>query len=105
MSFVKDFFNTLYQNLPPLNQTIYNSAFGKQALAHAERDRADVQPQLVNQVVLQQRLEEDSAAVDSYSGPSCCLSLVISWTTSPWRSVELLQSSVWSVVEATYFLA
>ena len=37
------------------------------------------------------------------SGPSCCLSLVISWTTSPERSVELLQLSERRVCEATYF--
>src|SRR5438128_3395507 len=39
------------------------------------------------------------------SGPSCFLSFLISWTTSPWMSVELLQSSFRGVFEATYFFA
>src|SRR2546426_10620291 len=41
-----------------------SGAFGKQALAHAERDREYFQPQLVNQVVLQKSLDQVTAAVD-----------------------------------------
>src|SRR5258706_15293173 len=41
-----------------------SSAFGKQALAHAQRDREYFQPQLVHQVVLQKSLDQVTAAVD-----------------------------------------
>jgi hypothetical protein len=40
-----------------------SGAFGKQALAPAQRDREYLQPQLVHQVVLQKRLDEITATV------------------------------------------
>lgn len=51
-------------------------AFGKQVLAPAQRDREDLQPQFVHQIVCEQRLDEGPAAVDLKFRPLLPLELV-----------------------------
>jgi hypothetical protein len=76
------------------------AGLAEQALADLEGDREDLQPQLVDQVVLDQRAYELTAMTMSPS--MCCFSAETSLSTSPLRTVELFQAGLASVADATY---
>ena len=96
--------------MPSLNVCVSasaGSAWGRvaeEALAGADDDRVDQQPELVDEVGLEQRLRELRAAVhDDVAARTRSLSLVTSATTSPRSTVVLFHSGLSSVEETTYF--
>ncbi|RYO96123.1 hypothetical protein DL764_007527 [Monosporascus ibericus] len=64
----------------------------EEALAGTDQDGADHQPQLVDEAVLYQRAEELEAGVDDDVLFASCFSVETSFTTWPFRAVELFQS-------------
>jgi hypothetical protein len=75
----------------------------EEALAHSEDDQKDDQPQLVDQVVLDERAPELIAGKDDDSRSSVCFSFDTSLTTSALRIVELFQLGCSRVEDTTYF--
>src|SRR5262249_18294045 len=78
---------------------------GEQALTRPDQDREDPEPELVDQVVPQQRLDQVAAAVHLQLRPSSRLSAAIPSAASPSISTELLHSRVGRPPDATCLVA
>ena len=78
------------------------AGLAEEARAGPEHDREDLQPQLVDEVVLDQRASELEAGGDVDFPVSSCFSFETSFTTSPLRTVELFQSGSSRVEDTTY---
>jgi hypothetical protein len=78
------------------------AGLAEQALADPEGDREDLQPQLVDQVVLDQRACELKAAGDDDVPVYVLLQRRTSLSTSPLRTVELFQAGCSRVADTTY---
>jgi len=85
-------------------RTLPETCFGEQALAFASV-MGNLQPEFVDQVVLQESLDEIPAAVHVDLGTGLSFSFLTAFATSPLISSALLQPSFFSVLEATYFFA
>jgi hypothetical protein len=78
------------------------AGLAEQALPDPEGDREDLQPQLVDQAVLDQRASELEAAGDDDVPSMCCFSVETSLSTSPLGTVELFQAGLARVADTTY---
>jgi len=78
------------------------AGLAEQALADPEGDREDLQPQLVDQVVLDQRAYELKLPAMTMSPSMCCFSVETSLSTSPLRTVELFQARLARVADTMY---
>lgn len=74
------------------SSSAFRSSFLEEALPAAHHNRMDYQPELVEEVLGQQRPDERCAARDPDVLAGCRLSLVTSSTSSPFISVELFHS-------------
>src|SRR5436309_16115690 len=77
------------------------AGLAEDALAGPEHDRVDHQPQLVDQVVVQQRADEPDAAGDDDLPANSCFSFETSCITSPASTVELFQAGSFRVEDTT----
>ena len=78
-------------------------AIGKQSFSPTQRNRKYLQPQRIDQIILEERLNEICASIKS--GPSCCLVLVIFPAIFPFRNTGGCHSCEVMVFEATYLVA
>ena len=78
------------------------AGFAEEALASSEHDREDLQPQLVDEVVLIRARRSRKLAGTSITPLSSCFSLETSATGSPLSTVELFHAGSSRFEDTTY---